>query len=100
MTRVLSGKAPALLLAALAVTLTGCGSQQPQMMAPPVSSMASMNNQGGATYQWQDVPVNQQVPIGRAVFDQGGYQLYSQSGETIVVPFVNQNMYVMKFGQT
>lgn len=63
--------------------------------------MNSMANQGGGqVYQYQDVPANQQVPISRAVFDQGGYQLYAQSGETIVVPFANQNLYVMKFGQT
>jgi hypothetical protein len=39
------------------------------------------------------------VPITRAVFDQGGYQLFAGTGETIIVPFVNQNMYVMKFGR-
>lgn len=49
-------------------------------------------------YQWQDVPSGQQIPINRAVFDQGGYQLFAQSGETILVPFANQNLYVMKFG--
>ncbi len=54
--------------------------------------------QNGA-YNWTEVPVNQQVQITRAVFDQGGYQLYSPQG-TIVVPFANQNMYVMKFGQS
>jgi hypothetical protein len=51
-------------------------------------------------FQWQDVPQGQQVPITRAVFDQGGYQLFAATGETIVVPFVNQNLYAMKFGRT
>jgi hypothetical protein len=59
-------------------------------MAAPVSEV----------YNWRDVPAGQQVPITRAVFDQGGYQLYAASGETIAVPFENQNMYVMKFGRT
>src|SRR5262249_54776882 len=36
----------------------------------------------------------------RAVFDQGGYQIYAVSGETIVVPFANNNLYVMKFGRS
>src|SRR5205807_10468964 len=33
-------------------------------------------------------------------FDQGGYQIFAQSGETIVVPFVNQNLYAMRFGRS
>jgi hypothetical protein len=99
--------------------LIGCSHQQPAMMAPPVSQnpgyagaqqppmggnmappVAVNNGQGAGVYQWQDVPVNQQVPIIRATFDQGGYQIFAQSGETIVVPFANNNMYVMKFGRS
>ena len=105
---------------AAALLLTGCGhNNQPVMMAPPAtpvtisqpnmppgqyqgqSADASQNGssvQNGA-YNWTEVPVNQQVQITRAVFDQGGYQLYSPQG-TIVIPFTNQNMYVMKFGQS
>jgi hypothetical protein len=99
--------------------LIGCSHQQPAMMAPPVSQnpgygasqpgmgngnmappVAANNAQGAGVYQWQDVPANQQVPIVRATFDQGGYQIFAQSGETIVVPFVNNNLYVMKFGRS
>ena len=92
--------------------LAGCShNSPPTLMAPPANPVTvsqpmgqyagqngSNGGQGGA-YNWTEVPVNQQVPITRAVFDQGGYQLYSPQG-TIVVPFVNQNMYVMKFGQS
>lgn len=103
------------LLASLAPLLAGCGhSNQPVMMAPPTTPVtisqppggydqnAGYNPQNGApggAYNWTEVPVNQQVPVTRAVFDQGGYQLYSPQG-TIVVPFTNQNLYVMKFGQS
>ena len=98
--------------------LVGCSHPQPAMMAPPVSQgpgyagaqpnmggnmappVTANNGQGTGVYQWQDVPANQQVPIIRATFDQGGYQIFAQSGETIVVPFVNNNLYVMKFGRT
>jgi len=106
----------------LALLLAGCGhSNQPVVMAPPTTPVTisqpsggydqnagynqnSGNNQSAAgapngAYNWTEVPVNQQVPITRAVFDQGGYQLYSPQG-TIVVPFTNQNLYVMKFGQS
>ncbi|HLJ55123.1 MAG TPA: hypothetical protein VKT77_08780 [Chthonomonadaceae bacterium] len=90
--------------AALALFATGCGPSAPPMsQAPPIAvSQPQMTTpvSNGSVYQWQDVPVNQQVPITRAVFDQGGYQLFAQTGETIVVPFVNQNLYAMKFGQT
>jgi len=101
-------------------TLIGCSHQQPVTMAPPmnqnsgysnaqppVGNMApqgnmagNMNPAGGNVFQWQDVPANQQVPIVRATFDQGGYQIFAQSGETIVVPFVNNNLYAMKFGRS
>jgi hypothetical protein len=106
-----------------ALSLSGCTSPQPRVMAPPVSqnppamsmpapqmnnpSMPAVQNgggmqtaQGGSAWDWNDVPANQNIPITRAVFDQGGYQLYAASGETITVPFANQNMYVMKFGKT
>ena len=86
----------------------GCGHQQPVMMAPPMVNSQPMNYQGnmpmqggnGPVYNWQQVPVNQQVPVARVVFDQNGYQIYDQNGDTILVPFANQNMYVMRFGQT
>ena len=37
------------------------------------------------------------MPLTRAVFDQNGYQLFDTVGETILVPFTNNNLYVMKF---
>lgn len=94
------------------IPLVGCSTQQPQTMAPPVNNQPMMSAPAGMPAQgapqsgtnnvwsWQDVPQNQNIPITRAVFDQGGYQLYATSGETITVPFANQNMYVMKFGKT
>ena len=95
-----------------ALALAGCSHNSPPvMMAPPATPVTisqpmgqnsdgqnGPNGQSGA-YNWTDVPVNQQVQITRALFDQGGYQLYSPQG-TIVIPFANQNMYVMKFGQS
>lgn len=86
-----------------ATGLAGCTQPRPVVMAPPVAPpppamTAPVSN--GEVYNWKDVPAGQQVPVTRAVFDQGGYQLYAASGETIAVPFENQNMYVMKFGRT
>jgi hypothetical protein len=51
-------------------------------------------------YNWHDVPLNQQVLIVKASFDQGGYQIYAQTGEVIVVPFDNGNLHVLKFGRS
>ena len=104
------------------VTLSGCTSPQPVTMAPPVPSQPGMvlnapgasgpignggisapqpaTNTNAGVFNWTDTPVNQRIPVVRAVFDQGGYQIFAQSGETIVVPFVNQNLYAMKFGQS
>jgi hypothetical protein len=67
-------------------------------MAPPVQSNGGYADAAGSSvFNWQEIPQNQNVPIQNAVFDQGGYQLFDTSGETIVVPFVNNNLYVMKF---
>jgi hypothetical protein len=79
----------------------------PVTMAPPVdagysqpaddSSSDSTAAGQDSVFQWQEVPADQKVPIRRAVFDQGGYQLYDTQGETIVIPFTDNNLYVMKF---
>lgn len=88
-------------LSLAAIGLTGCATQRPpQAMAPPVPAQAPVQAGVNNVYDWHDVPAGQQIPLTRAAFDQGGYQLYAASGETIVVPFENQNMYVMKFGRT
>ena len=95
----------------------GCSRQQPVTMAPPLGNgnnapmmntappISNASVQGAAptgdsVYDWHDVPTGQQIPITRGVFDQSGYQLFAQSGETIVVPFANQNMYIMRFGKS
>ncbi len=84
-----------------ALGLAGCVAQKPVVMAPPVAPPApAVAASNGQVYNWRDVPTGQEVPITRAVFDQGGYQLYAASGETIAVPFENQNLYAMKFGKT
>ena len=95
--------------AAALLVLAGCShNTSPVLMAPPtvpvtisqpMDASGGSGQMGGQAYHWTEVPVNQQVQIERAVFDQGGYQLFSPQG-TIVVPFANQNLYVMKFGQS
>src|SRR5581483_9789127 len=97
--------------AALVFGLAGCYSTRPVAMAPPVQSApppmaAQMGSPQGmapndaGVFDWHQVPQGQQVPVNRAVFDQGGYQIFAASGETIVVPFANQNLYAMKFGRS
>lgn len=91
--------APAVGLGILALMSTAfADSDQAYNMAPPVQNAAAANtvNQDDV-FQWTEVPQNQDVPIVRATFDEGGYQLYDNVGETIVVPFTNDNLYVMKF---
>jgi len=118
----MQNKSTLALLPLTVLLLVGCGhSNQPVMMAPPTTPVtisqqpgdygqnAGYNQNGGGApnmtgtqngaYNWTEVPVNQQVQITRAVFDQGGYQLSSPQG-TIVVPFANKNLYVMKFGRS
>lgn len=87
----------------IAALSAGCFSKPaPVTMAPPVAAPPppAATAENSQVWDWHDVPKNEKIPIIRGVFDQGGYQLYAKSGETVVVPFENQNMYVMKFGQT
>lgn len=76
----------------------------PTSMAPPIQSTASqetgVNAATDSVFNWSEIPADQQVPLQRATFDQGGYQLYDTAGETIVVPFADQNLYVMKFAES
>lgn len=65
---------------------------------PTQTSSDTADSSQDNVFNWTDVPQGQSVPITSAAFDQGGYQLIDDQGETIVVPFVNENMYVMKFG--
>jgi hypothetical protein len=115
-TKVLRGASPLLLFPTLLAV--GCSRQQPVTMAPPVNNapmnsapintappVGGVSQQGAAptgenVFDWHDVPTGQEIPITRGVFDQSGYQLFAQSGETIVVPFANQNMYIMRFGKS
>lgn len=106
------------LLAMLTFTVgCGCNSRQ-QMYAPsppvgnvPVNAVPPIGGvpgggampaqaNGNGAYHWRDVPANDNVPVVRATFDQGGYQIYAQSGEIIAVPFENQNLQVLKFGRS
>ncbi|MDR3711041.1 MAG: NPCBM/NEW2 domain-containing protein [Capsulimonadaceae bacterium] len=66
----------------------------PPVVVSPPSPPVEQNN----VFNWTDIPQNQSVSIVRASFDAGGYQIYDTQGETILVPFTDQNLYVMKFG--
>lgn len=72
----------------------------PVSFAPPVQAGTAPGIGDAApdsTFQWTEVPQDQKVPLTRAVFDQDGYQLFDTAGETVLVPFTNNNLYVMKF---
>jgi hypothetical protein len=87
---------------ALFAAVSGCEPSRPPAtaMAPPVASPPPQSSGEAVVYNWKDVPNGQEVPIVRNMFDQGGYQLSAQNGDTIVVPFENKNLYVMKFGRS
>jgi len=90
--------------AGLSFVTAGASADVPTTMAPPIQMSAPAtsgdNASADSVFHWQEVPANQQVPLVRAAFDQGGYQLYDTQGETIIVPFTDQNLYVMKFAQS
>ena len=90
----------------------GVRAQDPVTMAPPVPEQSvpadsqypqqtaegtPVNTSQSSVFNWAEIPQDQRVPVTRVTFDQGGYQIYDTVGETIVVPFANKNLYVMKF---
>ncbi|MEO7717865.1 MAG: hypothetical protein ABIY70_16820 [Capsulimonas sp.] len=97
--------AGAVATAALLMTSLTAFADPPVNMAPPIGQDYSSsdydtgygNTSQDSVFNWREVPEDQQAPIRRAIFDRGGYQLYDNAGETIVVPFTNNNLYAMKF---
>ncbi|MBC8137715.1 MAG: hypothetical protein H8F28_17685 [Fibrella sp.] len=93
----------ATLIAGFCIVTSAALAEPPVSMAPPLGIATGVapeppaNDGTSSVYNFKSVPENQQVPLNRAVFDQNGYQLFGRVGETIVVPFINQNLYVMKF---
>ncbi len=73
--------------------------QPPTSMAPPVSAIAPLPA-NGTVFDWHELTLGDSIRINRAVFDLNGYQLYADTGEVISVPFVNNDLYVMKFAKT
>lgn len=67
---------------------------------PPSSASENVSSASSSVFDWRDVPLNEPVLLQSAAFDEGGYQLYDTAGETIVVPFENQNLYVLKFARS
>jgi len=99
---VLHSAALAVVCSSLLLGVSAVYADDPEAMAPPVASAGS--DGGGSTsatsdsvFNWSDVPQNQRVTVDHATFDEGGYQIYDTSGETIVVPFKSDDLYVMKF---
>ena len=76
----------------------------PAPARPTVEPGPSPEDGDGASLQqacsWQKVPQGQQIPVKQATFDQAGYWIETDNGQTISVPFADQNMYVMKFGRS
>ena len=100
------GMASGIFAVTLAIPIAAMA-DSPVSMAPPVDNgyqvtESNVDGDGGSdtTFLWSEVPTGQEVTISRAVFDRGGYQLYDTVGETIVVPFSGNDLYVMKFAQT
>ena len=84
-----------------AIGLAGCG-MRPQGAIPPPQPVLMEHNYSppvANVFDWHSVPVGQRVPVENAAFDQEGYRLATPDG-TIVVPFANQNLYVMKFARS
>lgn len=88
-------------LFATAAGLAGCG-MKPQGAIPPPQPVLMQHEYSPPVmnvFTWRSVPVGQRVPVERATFDQQGYQITTPDG-VIVIPFANQNLYVLKFARS
>jgi hypothetical protein len=47
-----------------------------------------------------EVPKGKQIPVAGVKFDQGGYMVREEAGQTVDVPFANNNLDVMRFGRS
>ena len=78
----------------------------PISAAPPISADSAVTGAEQGTidqttvFSWTQVPKNQTIALTKATFDKGGYQLYDTSGDTILVPFACDNLYVMRFARS
>ena len=90
-----------LALTGLAAGLAGCG-MKPQGAIPPPPPVLMQHDYSppvANVFNWRSVPVGQRVPVERAAFDREGYQITTPDG-VIVIPFANQNLYVLKFARS
>lgn len=91
------------LIAGFALVTSTAMADPPVATATPLDTTIEIGTQESQepettrVFNFEDVPANKHVPLIRALFDQGGYQLLDTVGETIVVPFANRNLYIMKF---
>jgi hypothetical protein len=70
----------------------------PKRATPPAPTIANRTiTEPTGSARWNDFPVRQRIPLTRAAFDTSGYHLYNSAGISINVPFVNQDIHVMKF---
>ena len=76
--------------------------QSGELLAPPVSRYDDRYDDrvSDEAYHWRDIPERDRIPIARAAFDREGYRLIDDRGQSIVVPFESNNLYVMRFGRT
>jgi hypothetical protein len=102
------------LAALLALSAGPSRADEPVSMSPPLQQAAVDNDyiysedgnrdvaapatDTADVFNWTEVPSHHRIPINKATFDRSGYQLYDTVGETILVPFTNDNLYIMKFG--
>jgi hypothetical protein len=73
---------------------------RPMCVAALITIPERVAGDADSVFNWTEVPADQEVTITRATFDEGGYQLYDTVGETVVVPFTNHDLYVMKFARS
>ena len=86
-------------LIAGSATLVGCGPRGAVPPPQPVLTQHTYSPPVANVYDWHTAPLGQRIPVERAQFNQEGYQISTPDG-IIVVPFSNQNLYVMKFAHS
>ncbi len=87
---------PLSLVPSIGVASTPSVAPREPVQQPPAAA-ANPAPRRKAAVSWNAVTPGTPVPLSRANFDNGGYQLFDTAGGSIRVPFANNDVHVMKF---
>lgn len=86
-------------IAALAMCITAAQAQAPAGATNgPYATLNAILPAADGDYQWFEAPANREIAVTQVLFDGDGYRITDQAGETIEVPFLTNNLFLLQLG--